>query len=378
MNIFEWCETEYSQDDQFLVLDLEKYFHKRCEEFLVSRREHGFSESTYHPSKAPVVEIIDTDRFYAMARIDPETELDHLGVSWGALNFLLWLSMKVAAVIELPFLDAAQAQPLKRRTKLSRSTESLADSYDIPSSPLRRAFGVEIAFLAFLFIVFHELGHLAQNHLRIKQKSVCFDFEDEDDENLIETSSAAYVDAKECAQWQALEFSADLFAFRELLVFIKSVRDEVFPGEHPWNAVRPSVRPQVHCYADEAWTAFIAYLALSITFHLTSDGSVKHPAKAVRLLSTLLASKSLVQPILGGHHGVDLALTGTVGLEEVARVFKQIVPAGMQHQHIVSLLAEDGGQKVQEQIDIYREALLELEPRLREWPCAPKAFLKWI
>lgn len=50
----EWCLKHMDVNNlTFDVIDLERLFRARCEQFLTGRAMHGFSGSTYKPRSAP-------------------------------------------------------------------------------------------------------------------------------------------------------------------------------------------------------------------------------------------------------------------------------------------------------------------------------------
>lgn len=120
------------------------------------------------------------------------------------------------------------------------NTSALFDSIDIPSTAFQRALGVELAFNSFLFILFHELRHLAQGHCKFCKENKFFDFGHNGD-------GSVSIDDEDR---QALEFMADVFAARDLLIYIRSVRDEIFLKNSSPVGLTVTGKALEHCVAD--------------------------------------------------------------------------------------------------------------------------------
>lgn len=347
---------DLEEDAEILAQDLEFFLMARCEEFLHSRQEHGFSPSTYEPLVGVVLEIIDSDRFGASAYVD-EFGRDRVEVRRGSIRFLLWLSLKVACLADIPLGGGRPASSLKRRSYIGTGSASLMGSYDVPSEPLRRALAVELAFTAFQLIVFHEVGHLAQGHCRYLRKATRFDdyCADADDDGR-----------------QPLEFMADLFALRELDVFNISFRGELGAYDP---TPEMSVLEQAARYVrtDSVFSSWFVFAVVTLTFQLTSNASTQHPPPAVRFLSSLLVGKGLL-------FQKDDEFTLRAALE-----FTRIVAAAHDasspiaspvHDLAEVLISEDGADKVRRYIDRMLADFAMIEPLLRPLSRAPKAFPK--
>ena len=269
-----WCEDPAEENSELAAADAERLFRAYCEDFIELRRTHGFSDSTYLPLTNIQIFIRDKGEFGAVAHV--EDGVDFIEVNSGTLDFLLWAAFKCVLSNNLPFPIPEQSIKVSRRKQLGNRTESLINVHDIPADPLTRALAVQIAFQAFLIVLFHELGHLSQGHCR-HLKAALADYGKED----------AVQDAE---LRHPLEFMADLFALRELSIYRNSMVDEIGRGL-PTKSEPVWLQATRLCYGDDLFAMMSMYTALTMTFYLCSEASRKHPGRDIRFLATMLASK---------------------------------------------------------------------------------------
>jgi hypothetical protein len=324
------------------------------------RLAHGFSESTYLPLTDIRITIRDKGEFGAVARV--ENGVDLIEINSGTLDFLLWAACKCVLSDQLPFPLPQRGIAVSRRPRLGSRTESLINSHDIPDTPLARGLAVQIAFQAFLIVLFHELGHLSQGHCRYL-KAALADYGKED----------AGQDAE---MRHPMEFMADLFALRDLSIFRTSMLNDIGNGlptkdESVW------MQATRLCYGDDFFALMSMYTALTLTFYLCSETSRRHPGRDIRFLATMLASK---------HYFIEKAELPSDFLMRAAVQIVEIVTEAIAAAHPVGeafrtlygqLATEEGQDRIAAEIERLRECFLVIQPSLVPLSKAEKAFLKF-
>jgi len=355
-----WCEDPAEADPEYAAGDVERLFKAYCEDFIELRRAHGFSESTYLPLTDIRIVIRDKGEFGAVARV--EDGVDLIEINSGTLDFLLWAACKCVLSDRLPFPVPPQGIAVSRRPRLGNRTESLINSHDIPGHPLARALALQIAFQAFLIVLFHELGHLSQGHCRYL-KAALADYGKED----------AVQDAE---LRHPMEFMADLFALRDLSIYRTSMLGEI-GSDLPTKDEPVWMQATRLCYGEDFFALMSMYTALTMTFYLCSETSRKHPGRDIRFLATMLASK---------HYFIEKADFPSGFLMKAAVQIVDIVteaiaaahPAGEAFRTLYGQLATDEGQdRIAAEIDRLRERFLAIQPSLEPLSKAEKAFLKF-
>jgi len=361
-----WC-LDARSDDAFAIIELERLFIEHCQCFLDSRMENGFSLSTYAPKHAPAISIVDNSNFGAKAYIDGDR--DTIEINEGTLSFIIGMSLKCVSNPLFSIIGQSDGQTISRRRFTALNSASLIGSYDIPLDPMRRAIAIELGFFAFLIVLFHEVGHLAQNHCRLIRGSACHDFGDDEKAKKSELSQN---------QIQSLEFMADLFSVRELMIYIQSVRDEWFPEGKVTRELSIQEMALYFCVGDQTSSQSSIFTALGIIFYLTSSSSRRHPDRSLRLLSTLLACKRLIPQGLGQEVKSADLLAGSDAIQLVSYTVAASIPIGEDFEHIANVLESPNGfQLAQNGIDTLRRDFLELRPHLQAFAAAEKAFIKF-
>jgi hypothetical protein len=355
-----WCEDPAEADPEHAAGDAERLFRAYCEDFIEMRLAHGFSESTYLPLTDIRITIRDKGEFGAVARV--EDGVDLIEINSGTLDFLLWAACKCVLSDQLPFPLPQRGIAVSRRPRLGSRTESLINSHDIPDTPLARGLAVQIAFQAFLIVLFHELGHLSQGHCRYL-KAALADYGKED----------AGQDAE---MRHPMEFMADLFALRDLSIFRTSMLNDIGNGlptkdESVW------MQATRLCYGDDFFALMSMYTALTLTFYLCSETSRRHPGRDIRFLATMLASK---------HYFIEKAELPSDFLMRAAVQIVEIVTEAIAAAHPVGeafrtlygqLATEEGQDRIAAEIERLRECFLVIQPSLVPLSKAEKAFLKF-
>lgn len=250
--------------------ELEEFFIERCNVFITE--EIDFSSSYSKPLSFHIENCTD---FGAHASIKGGVDTV---VNRGTLTFLLWSAMAVAKA-ELIQIRGTEGRPPCARRVEGRNTISIRD-FDLPDDPVRRALGFEIAFLCFVFIVMHELAHLAQGHCEL-MKGGFFDYG---------APGGGIPDGDENDGLQrAFEMLADEFATLQLVGRISWMRKTEFPGAQP-SSPPPGLTTQGKAwwfiYVDPVFSSRIPQVVLSIVFSLTSSTSSRHPTADRRLLAS--------------------------------------------------------------------------------------------
>ena len=404
-SLLDWCERYDHQIEPVTdVIDLEKLFLLRCEKFLDSRSREGFSKTSYCPKVQPKLSIVINSCFGAKAYISGG--VDTVEINSGTLMFFLWAGLKIVMDPAFPFAGSPELSPRAKRSE-GQNTSSLR-TFDIPRCPARRAIGIEFAFLCFAFVVFHEVGHLAQGHCALlgttfhdydsrAENEELTHLSSSDDETEEFNRESPQLDA-ECRR--TLEFMADQFAARDLLIFIKSVRNELFPEESMTNPFgKLSVNDAIHvaisesvekrpsltaigqathfCYADSLFAPVIPYVVFAIVFHFTSSTSRYHPDADLRLLASLRASHQLIPTVWKVDVSKEMFEMG-IALQNIAG---QALTAGVLNSNGV-WSGFDSGQtstfdRVDRDINRMHNLRKELEPLLGKFAQGRKAFLRY-
>lgn len=367
-----------------------------------NRREHGFSQSTYAPKTPPRLSIEDKSHFGAKAHI--VNGIDTIEVNAGTLTFFLWASLKCVMDPGFPLHGAPERLPTAKRF-LGRNTSSLSQ-FDVPASPLRRAVAVELAFLCFVFVVAHEVGHLAQGHCALLGAA----FHDYGDQEVAELacelsaelgmSDASMPVPLNDDERRALEFMADQFAARELLVFMKSVREEFFanaiePGvsraltfraflqqarsqcgatELPSNALTEAM---FFCYADGLFAPAIPYVVFAIIFHFTSSASPRHPHAELRLLTSIRGCVELIPVILGENRSRETFEIGVALQRTVDKTLLAGSPEGTDGWRGLEALSANFAEVAEAAVARMHEQRVKVQPRLAPFAQGEKAFPRY-
>lgn len=365
-NLVDWCNKRHNPDTDHDDLQLVwRLFRARCQRFLQERAEHGFSGASYAPASAPTLRITESTDFGARAFFGKDGA-QTVEVDEGTLSFLLWACLKSA--MTLPVGRSVEAPPTGKRAP-GRNAGSLG-IYDVPTDPTRRALAFELAFLCFAFIVFHEVGHLAQGHCTLIRTGF-YDYGSADDQG--GPSESIERDPTRCA----LEFMADQFATRELIVYLRSVRDEVFPGGIKGGPLNERGEACWFCFADPLWAPAIPFVLLGIVFHFTSSTSPRHPATPLRLLASLRACHQLIPMHLGmpvTEATFQIAMALQRGIDDV---LLPAAPDGVPGWTGVAAFPVDSLDDVQAELDRLHQTRRELEPMLQPHAQGPAAFLKY-
>jgi len=355
---FRVAEGDAPWEAENLASRLEVLFLKRCENFIQERIEHGFSESTYVPISGPSIRIVQGE-FGAKAYLSQG--IDCIDISSGTISFLLWLSLKYAAHEELSRTNT----PMKRRKHGHRIVQSIYGSFDVPDSPLLRALAIHVAFAGFLYVLFHELGHLSQGHCRWLASGDFCDFSFDDDIRPV---------AEATRQHRSMELMADLFATRELSIYAEYKR--LMAAASP---ARFGVFSAVEelCHDGNQMTDLWAYGGMTLTFYLTSSSSMRHPPRETRFLASLLASK-IFYP--GGRSGMGAEQMASVSA--VVNLVAKVAEAAISPmERFAPLTAPLSDERQRERLNVEMLALIAdfevLKPKLRHLSRAPKAFFQF-
>jgi hypothetical protein len=367
-SILDWCMQEINDENhEQAVFDLEVLFRARCRAFLSDRVEHGFSPTTFSPTVTPSLALVETSDFGACARLSGGVPT--IEITQGTLSCFLWAAMKCVMDPAFPYSGKEEKAPTAMR-RPGRNTISLA-AYDIPADPARRAVAVEIAFLCFVFVLSHEVGHLAQGHCALIGRA--FHDYSEQASSLVGQGH----DELDNAQRQALEFMADQFAARELLLYVRSVRDEVFTDGDAERELNVRGHAVWFCYGDPVFSPVLAYALLAIVFHFTSSTSARHPIADIRLLASMRACHQQIPMVLGIEMTRELFDIGTTLQQLVDDVLLAAAPAGETVLQGIRGLQPDTFGRVEVAIADLHKLRKQLEPMLARHVQGPKALLKY-
>ncbi|ADV28451.1 hypothetical protein Psesu_2620 [Pseudoxanthomonas suwonensis 11-1] len=253
--------------------------------------------------------------------------------------------------------------PIKRRKDGPRVINFIHGTFDIPDSPLLRALAIHVAFAGFLFVLFHELGHLSQGHCRMLARGNFADFSLGHDEK--EEAAEA------TPEHRSMELMADLFATRELGIYAeyKRLMAQASPARYGvFSAIEEL------CHDGNQMTDVWAYGGMTLTFYLTSSSSMRHPPRETRFLAALLASKVFYP---GGKSGM-----GAEQMKSVCAVVNygaEVAEAAISPaEHFMPLTAPISDEEQRRRLNAEILALIAtfetLKPKLQTVSHAPKAF----
>lgn len=365
-------KTPDSDSHYFDFIQYEKALMARCKSFLFE--ELDLEESKYsHPTELCINE---TSNFGASARI--LDGIDTLTVNSGTLVFLLWAAMAGASSPKLPFGESESSSVLPHR-RPGRSTLDLI-SHALPADPVKRAFGFEIAYLCVIFVIYHELGHLAQGHCALISAGL-FDFGAEDPGPELRGKEANN-------RRRSLEILADEFAMRALMHRLELSREELkLNGITPTSDQTTQQKALWLVYADQLVSPTIPYIVLSIVFHLTASTSENHPAADKRLLSCMRTCHQLINTNVDNEKLGDSEIISVLRLQiasNMMSIFEEVLLEAIDPQ----LLHRDAGwkgierleasdlERAEEELSVLTTIIRAIEEELRPLARLPRALAK--